>query len=120
MFRIISEHTPLCYQSIPVKFLDLLLQDRLQYNIFLILYLIHFQQIPNLLRNTRWDKGRVECPCCHSYDINKDGQYRSYHKYIRKQCNRWFNDKTDTVFHYSHTPLKNWFLALYLYFVLWP
>ena len=37
-----------------------------------------------------------------------------------KQCQRWFNDKTGTVFHYSHTLLKIWFLALYLYFVLWP
>jgi hypothetical protein len=24
------------------------------------------------------------------------------------------------VFHYSHTPLKKWFLAIYLYFILWP
>ncbi len=66
------------------------------------------------------DKGRVECPHCHSYDIKKDGQYRSYQKYFCKQCKSWFNDKIGTVFHYSHTPLKKWFLALYLYFVLWP
>ena len=25
-----------------------------------------------------------------------------------------------TIFHYSHTQLKTWFLALYLFFVLWP
>jgi transposase-like protein len=74
----------------------------------------------SLLRNVRWDKGRVECPRCNSYNIKKDGQYRSYQKYLCKQCKRWFNDKTGTVFHYSHMPLKKWFLALYLYFVLWP
>ena len=74
----------------------------------------------SLLRNVRWDKGRVECPRCHSYDIKKDGRYRCYQKYFCKQCERWFNDKTGTVFHYSHTPLKKWFLAIYLYFVLWP
>jgi len=74
----------------------------------------------SLLRNVRWDKGQVECPRCNSYNIKKDGQYRSYQKYLCKQCERWFNDKTGTVFHYSHTPLKKWFLALYLYFVLWP
>ncbi|MFB5600965.1 MAG: hypothetical protein ACE5SW_12160 [Nitrososphaeraceae archaeon] len=32
-------------------------------------------------------------------------------KYFHKQCQRWFNDKTGTVFHYSHPPLKIWFLA---------
>lgn len=74
----------------------------------------------SLLRNVRWDKGRVECPRCHSYDIKKDGRYRSYQKYFCKHCERWFNDKTGTIFHYSHTPLKKWFLAIYLYFILWP
>ena len=74
----------------------------------------------NLLRSVIWDKGRVECPRCHSYDIKKDGQYRCYQKYFCKHCERWFNDKTGTTFHYSHTPLKKWFLAIYLYFVLWP
>ncbi|CAN5892048.1 IS1595-like element ISH4 family transposase [soil metagenome] len=74
-----------------------------------------------MLRNVRWKKGRVECPRCHCYDIKKDGQYRSYYqKYLCKQCKRWFNDKTGSVFHYSHTPLKKWFLAIYLYFILWP
>lgn len=74
-----------------------------------------------LLRNVRWDKGRVECPRCNSYNIKKDGRYRSYYqKYFCKQCERWFNDKTGTTFHYSHTSLKKWFLAIYLYFILWP
>ena len=40
--------------------------------------------------------------------------------FVSKQCKRGFNDKTSTVFHYSHTPLKVWFLVMYLYFVLWP
>ena len=74
----------------------------------------------NLLRSVIWDKDRLECPRCHSYDIKKDGQYRSYQKYFCKHCERWFDDKTGTIFHYSHTPLKKWFLAMYLYFVLWP
>ena len=72
-----------------------------------------------LLRNVRWND-YVICPRCQSYKIKKDGHYRSYQKYFCKQCERWFNDKTSTIFHYSHTPLKVWFLAVYLYFVLWP
>jgi transposase-like protein len=75
----------------------------------------------SLVRNGRWDKGRVECPRCNSYNIKKDGRYRLYYqKYFCKQCERGFNDNTGTTFHYSHTPLKKWFLAIYLYFVLWP
>jgi transposase-like protein len=74
----------------------------------------------NLLRNVRWNKGQVKCPRCHCYDIKKDGQYRYYQKYFCKHCERWFNDKTGTTFHYSHTPLRKWFLAIYLYFILWP
>jgi transposase-like protein len=74
----------------------------------------------SLLRKIRWNDDCVICPRCHSYNIKKEGQYRSYQKYFCKQCKRWFNDKTGTIFHYSHTPLKKWFLAMYLYFVLWP
>ena len=73
-----------------------------------------------LLRKTRWNDDCIVCPRCQSYHIKKDGQYRSYQKYFCKQCRRWFNDKTDTVFHYSHTQLKKWFLAIYLYFILLP
>jgi transposase-like protein len=62
----------------------------------------------------------VVCPYCRSRNVKKDGHYRSYQKYFCKQCKKWFNDKTGTIFHYSHTPLKLWFLALYLFFVLWP
>ena len=72
-----------------------------------------------LLRMARWNN-YVICPRCQSNNIKKDGLYRSYQKYFCKQCKRWFNDKTGTVFHYSHTSLKKCFLVLYLYFVLWP
>ena len=73
----------------------------------------------SLLRKIRWND-YVICPRCQSNNIKKDGLYRSYQKYFCKQCKRGFNDKTSTVFHYSHTPLKIWFLVMYLYFVLWP
>ena len=57
---------------------------------------------------------------CHSQNIKKNGCYRSYQKFYCKCCKKNFNDKTDTIFHYSHTPLKKWFMVLYLFFVLWP
>jgi len=77
----------------------------------------------SVLREVRWKKNKnnIICPRCQSNNVKKDGHYKSYQKYFCKQCERGFNDKTTgTVFHYSHTPLKIWFLALYLYFVLWP
>jgi transposase-like protein len=79
----------------------------------------HESWCTSLLRKIRWDD-YVIYPRCQSNNIKKDGLYRSYQKYFCKQCERGFNDKTGTLFHYSHTPLKIWFLALYLYFVLWP
>ena len=55
-----------------------------------------------------------------SKNIKKNGCYRSYQKFYCKCYKKNFNDKTDTIFHYSHTPLKKWFMVLYLSFVLWP
>lgn len=72
-----------------------------------------------VLRKVRWN-GHVTCPYCNSSNVKRDGRYGSYQKYRCKQCRKWFNDKTGTVFHYSHTPLRTWFLVLYLLFVLWP
>lgn len=72
-----------------------------------------------VLRKARW-KNCAECPHCHSMNLKKDGYYRSYQKYFCKKCEKWFNDKTGTIFHYSHKPLKIWFVVLYLFFVLWP
>jgi transposase-like protein len=73
-----------------------------------------------VLRNVRWRNFCVVCPYCYSSNIKKDGHYRDYQKYRCKSCRKWFNDKTGTIFHYSHTPLRKWFLVLYLFFVLWP
>src|SRR5271165_2131875 len=71
------------------------------------------------LRKARWSGCRAVCPRCHSDSTKKDGRYRSYQKYFCKSCRRSFNDKTGTLFHYSHTPLNRWFTAIYLFFVLW-
>jgi transposase-like protein len=71
------------------------------------------------LRHIRWHNCTA-CPHCQSYNVKKDGRYRSYQKYYCKYCRKSFNDKTGTVFHYSHSPLRIWFLVLYLCFSIWP
>jgi len=80
------------------------------------------RECASILRIARWgrrDHSRIRCPRCHSDRVKKDGHYRSYQKYFCHSCERSFNDKTGTLFHYSRTPLNIWFLALYLFFVLW-
>jgi transposase-like protein len=72
----------------------------------------------SVLRKARWNGCRTVCPRCRSDNTKRDGHYRSYQKYFCKSCRRSFNDKTGTLFHYSHTPLSRWFLAMYLFFVL--
>jgi transposase-like protein len=55
-----------------------------------------------------------------SENVKKNGGYRSCQKFYCRCCKKNFNDKTDTIFHYSHTPLKKWFMVLYPFFVLRP
>src|SRR5215469_13385141 len=87
----------------------------------LIAFLPDERWCANLLRKIRWTRyNRVTCIYCHSQNIKKNGCYRSYQKFYCKCCKKNFNDKTDTIFHYSHAPLKKWFIVLYLFFVLWP
>jgi len=74
-----------------------------------------------VLRKARWkDSQKATCPRCNSTNTKRDGWYRSsYQKYYCYDCGRSFNDKTGTLFHYSHTTLDKWFLAIYMFFVLW-
>ena len=87
----------------------------------LVAFLADERRCANLLRRIRWRRyNSITCIYCHSENIKKNGRYRAYQKYYCKCCKKNFNDKTDTIFHYSHTPLKKWFIVLYLFFVLWP
>jgi transposase-like protein len=64
-----------------------------------------------LLRQARWADG-VECPRCRSDRTVKNGSYRAYQRYLCKDCERTFNDKTGIIFAYSKIPLGIWFLIL--------
>lgn len=61
---------------------------------------------------------RVDCPACGSRWVKKNGHYKGYQRYLCKVCGKSFNDRTGTVFHYSHVSLGVWFLVIYLAFVL--
>lgn len=57
------------------------------------------------LRHVRWHNC-TPCPHSSSYNVKKDGRYRSYQKYYCKYCRKSFNDNTGNIFHYSHNPLR--------------
>ncbi len=72
-----------------------------------------------LVRLARWSDG-VYCPSCYSRSIKRYGKYkRIFQRYYCYDCSHTFNDKTGTIFHYSHVSLSDWFLAIYLFCIPW-
>jgi len=51
----------------------------------------------NLLEQVRWREGLCY-PHCRSESVIKHGSYREYQRYLCKDCDRTFNDKTGTIF----------------------
>jgi transposase-like protein len=71
-----------------------------------------------LLRMVRWSGG-IYCLSCCSSKVKRHGKYKKiFQRYQCKECSKTFNDKTGTVFHYSHLSLSEWFLAIYLFCVV--
>ena len=68
-----------------------------------------------LLRRARWS-GLVTCPHCNCNSIKRYGRYKiCFQRYFCYRCRCTFNDKTGTVFHYSHIPLSKWFCHIWLF-----
>lgn len=73
----------------------------------------------SLLRIARWYDG-LYCPICYSRMVKRYGKYRRiFQRYYCGECKHTFNDKTGTIFHYSHISLPEWFLAAYLFCIPW-
>jgi transposase-like protein len=58
----------------------------------------------NLLEQVRWREG-LHCPRWRSESVLKHGSYRGYQRYLCKDCDRTFNDKTGTIFAHANTGL---------------
>ena len=72
-----------------------------------------------LLRIARWHDG-VYCPGCYSTRVKRYGKYKKiFQRYLCKECGSTFNDKTGTIFHYSHLSISEWFLSIYLFCIPW-
>ena len=69
-----------------------------------------------VVRELRWAEG-VHCPHCGSAEITKRGfDERQTHRqrYVCQECQRQFDDLTETIFEGHHQPLQTWILCLYL------
>jgi len=67
------------------------------------------------VRELRWPNG-VECPVCESQHVIKrgfDDTEPDRQRYECHDCNKRFDDLTDTIFAGHHQPLKVWILCLY-------
>lgn len=67
------------------------------------------------VRALRWPDG-ITCAHCDSKEVIKHGHDETQperQKYLCKDCGRYFDDLTHTVFAGHHQPLKIWVLCLY-------
>jgi len=65
-----------------------------------------------LFRGVRW-VGGVFCPRCGSGRVK--GHSCGLKRYFCKACDRTFNDRTGTLFHYSRFSLREWFMIVLLF-----
>src|SRR6266567_7406016 len=81
-----------------------------------IKHLIDDVQCYQTVRELRWPDG-VVCPSCESTYVIKrgfDDTEPARQRYECHDCNKRFDDLTDTIFAGHHQPLKVWVLCLYL------
>jgi len=68
------------------------------------------------VREMRWPEG-VSCPQCGCRHITKQGlddTQRQRQRYQCQDCQKRFDDLTDTIFAGHHQPLRAWIACLYL------
>ncbi|MUV61935.1 IS1595 family transposase [Halobacterium sp. CBA1126] len=68
----------------------------------------------DLLAQVRWRDG-VTCPRCRSDRTVRNGSYREFQRYLCKNCDRTFNDKTGTIFAHSKIALRRWLFSIYAF-----
>jgi transposase-like protein len=67
-----------------------------------------------LLQQVRWRDG-VICPRCRSDLTVRNGSYGPFQRYLCKDCDRTFNDKTGTIFAHSKVALRKWLFSIYAF-----
>ena len=62
-----------------------------------------------MLEELRWDKGKVKCMHCDSENVVCNGTKDGHQRYLCKDCGRFFNITTGTIFANSNMQLNEWF-----------
>ncbi len=70
--------------------------------------------VANLLQQVHWRDG-VTCPRCRSNRTVRNGSYREYQRYLCKDCDHTFNDKTGPIFAHSKIALRRWLFSIYAF-----
>nr|WP_279387671.1 transposase [Natrarchaeobius chitinivorans] len=68
----------------------------------------------DLLQQVCWRYG-VSCPRCRSDLTVKNRSYGHFQRYLCKNCDRTFNDKTGTIFAHSRIALRKWQFSIYAF-----
>ena len=68
----------------------------------------------DLLEQVRWREG-LRCPRCQSETVIRYGSYGAFQRYLCKDCDRTFNDKTGMIFACAKIALTEWFFAIYAF-----
>ena len=69
------------------------------------------------IHTLRWKDRPLQCPQCHSHDVDPWGNYHyrpGCKRYWCPGCKRTFNDLTNTLLHQSKRSLPHWILATFL------
>ena len=69
------------------------------------------------IHTLRWKDRPLQCPRCHSHEVDPWGQYHyrpGCQRYRCTGCKLTFNDLTATLLHQSSRPLAYWILATFL------
>lgn len=73
-------------------------------------FMLPERKCAQLLIHMRWKDGKVKCVYCGSGKIHSNGTRQKYfHKYVCRDCNRNFTEKTGTIFSNSFMELREWF-----------
>lgn len=72
-----------------------------------------------LFQTVRWANG-LACPHCvrdgrEGKNVTKYCKYGYLQRYVCKDCNKTFNDKTGTPLHYKHTMVGDWMLSIWMF-----
>jgi transposase-like protein len=75
------------------------------------------EQCQAYIHTLRWKDRPLQCPRCHSHEVDPWSQYHyrpGCKRYRCTGCKRTFNDLTETLLHQSTRPLVYWILATFL------